>query len=251
MVLRYVIGEATEPVLHTTEITLTELGPRHTRISLLMRFPTIEARLHAAERYGAVEGGHQTLARLATLLEALQGAPTDSHTLRVRRVLAATPSHVWLALTEASQLGRWLHPAERTIFAFELDLRVGGAFLHGFRGPGPPDTRSVWRFTELDAPRRLRFEQSFVDAHGRVIPSPSGDPWPHRLDMTLTLEPHAGISGGTLLTLACTPQHATPEEHAAFDAARGALQAVWDRRFEALARAVLQLPDSATVPVTG
>lgn len=237
LALRYLEGEGTEAVHHTTEITLAELGPSRTRLTLRMRFPTAEARAMAVERVGAVEGGQQTLGRLATLLDVLQGAPpVDPCAFVIRRVLAAPPPRVWLAWTDAAHLARWFHPASWTLFAAELDLRVGGTFFYGFRGPEVPDTWALWTFTEVEAPRRLRFEQSFADAQRRVAASPFGGPWPDRVDTTVTMEPHAGIGRGTVLTLTIAPLDATDDERAAFRTAHGSMQTGWAQTLDSLAR---------------
>lgn len=55
-------GEIGEPAHFHGEITLEDLGAQ-TRIVLRLLFPTVEA-MEAARKFGAVEGGNQTLARL-------------------------------------------------------------------------------------------------------------------------------------------------------------------------------------------
>ncbi|MGA8708159.1 MAG: SRPBCC family protein [Steroidobacteraceae bacterium] len=49
--------------------TFTALGEDTTRVLIDMVFPTAAERDAIARHYGAIEGGHQTLARLADLLE--------------------------------------------------------------------------------------------------------------------------------------------------------------------------------------
>lgn len=49
--------------------TFEDLGDNSTRLTVLMEFDTPEARQTVVDTYGAVEGGRQTLARLATLIE--------------------------------------------------------------------------------------------------------------------------------------------------------------------------------------
>lgn len=48
--------------------TFESLGPKRTRLTGRMVFPTAEARDIVVREYGAIEGGRQTLARLAALL---------------------------------------------------------------------------------------------------------------------------------------------------------------------------------------
>ena len=45
-----------------------------TRLTLRMVFPTAAAREHVVQKYGAIEGGNQTLARLAEHLPKMAAA---------------------------------------------------------------------------------------------------------------------------------------------------------------------------------
>ena len=67
---RIVVDHGTSPEDHLFENTVTFVA-RGERTLLTMRqvHPTIEARDRAVEEYGAVEGGKQTLARLAAYVE--------------------------------------------------------------------------------------------------------------------------------------------------------------------------------------
>ena len=57
------------------------LGPKLTKLTLRMVFPSAEARDAVVREYGAIEGGKQTLARLADHLVQMEMAD-DSRTLR-------------------------------------------------------------------------------------------------------------------------------------------------------------------------
>ncbi|MCB9663210.1 MAG: SRPBCC domain-containing protein [Alphaproteobacteria bacterium] len=234
LVLRYVQESGQEAVHHVTTITLDALAPGRTRITLALRFPSAEACRDAVERYGAMEGGQQTLGRLAALLEGSSGDELPDATLVVRRVLAAPPELVWSVWTDADHLQRWFHPEVWTIFSAALDLRVGGSFHYGFRGPEMPETWGLWTFTEVDPPRRLRFDVSFADAARRLVPSPFGGAWPARVDTTVTLEPHAGLGRGTVLTLRSAPRGASAEEVEAFRAMLPSMDGGWGQTLEAL-----------------
>jgi uncharacterized protein YndB with AHSA1/START domain len=117
----------------------------------------------------------------------------------------------------------------------DLDLRVGGTFFYGFRGPKVPETWALWQFTEVEAPRRLGLVISFTDANRNVAPSPFGGPWPARIAITVTLERHAGIGRGTLLTLRSTPLDASDAELAAFCEAMSSMEMGWGQTLESLA----------------
>ena len=93
LVMRY-LDDPTGERLST--LTLEALGPTRTRFELSLRFPSAEARAAVLRRSAAVEGGNQTLARLAALVAVLQGAEEDEG-LVVRRVVAAPRERVWAA----------------------------------------------------------------------------------------------------------------------------------------------------------
>jgi len=61
--------EDLEPVHFRNTVTFEDLGGR-TRLTMRAVFPSAAERDHVAEEYGAVEGGKQTLARLAEYLAA-------------------------------------------------------------------------------------------------------------------------------------------------------------------------------------
>ncbi|MCB9780947.1 MAG: SRPBCC domain-containing protein [Alphaproteobacteria bacterium] len=237
LVLRYV-SEDDDPHLHVTTVTLDALGPRRTRLTLTVRFPTEKIR-KAMETFAA-PGGRQTLGKLAALLADLQadggaeaGGAADSFVLR--RVVKARPEKVWAAWTDADALHRWFHPTSWSIFSSELDLRVGGRFFYGFRGPDFPEAFGLWRFTEIVPLQRLCFDLCFADADGQPTPSPFGGPWPARIATEVLLEPHASFVGGTLLTLRSTPVQATDEERAAFRAMHEGMEQGWGETLDSLA----------------
>lgn len=102
-------------------------------------------------------------------------------------------------------------------------------------GPKVPETWALWQFTEVEAPRRLGLVISFADANRNVASSPFGGPWPARIAITVTLERHAGIGRGTLLTLRSTPLDASDAELAAFREAMSSMEVGWGQTLESLA----------------
>lgn len=63
--------EGAPPHFHVT-IIFEALGEGRTRVTMTSLFPTKAARDHVVEKYGAIEGGKQTMARLAAYLEDLR-----------------------------------------------------------------------------------------------------------------------------------------------------------------------------------
>jgi uncharacterized protein YndB with AHSA1/START domain len=64
-------SDASAADFHTT-VTFEALGPRKTRLTLRVVFMSAEARRVAVEEFGAIEGGKQTLGRLAEQLKEME-----------------------------------------------------------------------------------------------------------------------------------------------------------------------------------
>jgi uncharacterized protein YndB with AHSA1/START domain len=67
LVYHHVLDEGTEPVTHRTTVTFAARGDK-TDLTLRLTFDSNEARDYAVKTYGAVEGGRQTVNRLAGYL---------------------------------------------------------------------------------------------------------------------------------------------------------------------------------------
>jgi uncharacterized protein YndB with AHSA1/START domain len=110
-------------------VTFTARGEK---TDLVMRhvFKTGREREAVAQKYGAIEGAKQTLARLAEHLGGA-GAPR----LEMSRVFDAPRSLVFEAWTQAEHVSRWFAPRPLTIPRCEVDFRPGGAFRLAMRMP--------------------------------------------------------------------------------------------------------------------
>ena len=65
IVYRHGGGDDVEPVQFSTSIGFSVAGPRQTRVTWHMRFPSAEVRARIIKTYGADKGLAQTMARLA------------------------------------------------------------------------------------------------------------------------------------------------------------------------------------------
>jgi uncharacterized protein YndB with AHSA1/START domain len=73
LVYRHVVEPGTEPATHQTTVTFVDRGGR-TDLTLRMVFDSNEARDDVIKTYHAVEGGKQTVGRLADYLATLAGS---------------------------------------------------------------------------------------------------------------------------------------------------------------------------------
>ena len=131
---------------HVT-ITFAE-HPEGTALTMRSLFPTKEARDLVVERYGAIEGGNQPLARLDRHLGLADRELTPSRRIRAPR------EKVWAALTDPRVIATWWGPEGFTNTFAVCDLRPGGEWTFTMHGPNGASYPNQSRFTELRSPER-------------------------------------------------------------------------------------------------
>jgi uncharacterized protein YndB with AHSA1/START domain len=88
-------------------------------------------------------------------------------TLTIVTELAAPPSRVWQVWADPRQLERWWGPPTWPATFVEHDVSVGGTSRYHMTGPDGDEAHGWWRFTALDEPRSLEFEDGFADQAGQ------------------------------------------------------------------------------------
>jgi len=146
-------------------VTFEDLGGR-TQLSMRLLFPTAADRDRVVKQFNAIEGGNQTLDRLA---EKLGERETGNRTLVITRVFDAPREAVFKAWTEVEHLRRWWGPKGFTNPVCEADPRPGGAILIHMRGPDGTVYPMTGVYHEADPPRRLVFTASALDAKGNPL----------------------------------------------------------------------------------
>ena len=129
-----------------------------TKVTIRMVFATAAERDRVAKEYGAIEGGKQTLGRLAEHLGGMATSGTAEAADRefvITRVFDAPRELVWKAWTEPKQMARWWGPKAFTNPVCEMDVRVGGAFRIVMRGPDGADYPAKGFYREVVKPARL------------------------------------------------------------------------------------------------
>lgn len=90
--------------------------------------------------------------------------PSDREIV-VTRVFDAPRQLVWKAMAEPELLRRWMPgPPGWSITLCEQDLRVGGAYTYGWRGPEGGEMTMHGIFREVVAPERIVRTESFAIA---------------------------------------------------------------------------------------
>ena len=118
-----------------------------------------------------------------------RGTKTASaNTVRLHRVLRATPEKVYRAFLEADALAKWLPPNGYTCKVHHLDTKVGGSYKMSFTNFTTGRSHSFGgTYLELKPYERLRYTDKFDDAN-----------LPGEMQTTITLKK---VSCGTEVTI--------------------------------------------------
>ena len=90
--------------------------------------------------------------------------PTMTNTVRLHRVLRASPERVYRAFLEPDAIARWLPPYGFTCKVDQMDARVGGGYRMSFTNFGTGKSHSFsGRYTELTPPSSIQYTDRFDD----------------------------------------------------------------------------------------
>jgi len=85
-------------------------------------------------------------------------------TIRLHRVLKASPERAYRAFTDADALAKWLPPYGFTCKVHQLDARVGGTHRMSFTNFTTGNAHSFGgRYLEMKPNERIRYTDSFDD----------------------------------------------------------------------------------------
>jgi uncharacterized protein YndB with AHSA1/START domain len=215
-----------EPVEFQVTVTFEEHDGK-TKLTMRMVFPSAAKRALVVEKYGAVEGLHQTLDRLGKYAVELAEAGRSGLTatlpthreVALTRTFDAPRSLVFEAWTDPKHLARWWGPHCFTNPVCEVDVRPGGAIRIDMAGPDGTVYPMKGVFHDVVAPERLVFTSSALEDE-------QGHP---RLEVhnTITFAEH---DGKTTLTVKAVVVRATPEAAAALSG----MEAGWTQSLERL-----------------
>ncbi|CAN5433417.1 SRPBCC domain-containing protein [soil metagenome] len=88
-------------------------------------------------------------------------APHEDLNLVLTRVFDATPQDVFEAWTDRDQLMRWHCPKNFKVIFCDADVRVGGKWRLGMRGPDGREYISGGVYKQVKAPGKLVFTHSW------------------------------------------------------------------------------------------
>lgn len=198
-----------QPISFETTVTFDAQGSK-TLVTLRTIFPSNAERDRVAKLSGAVEGGRQTLARMAAFSEE---AVAQLKPFTISRTFEAPRSLVWEVHTKPEHLERWWGPKGCKLGVERLEFRPGGIFHYSMRYSNGAAMWGRFLYRELDAPTRMVYFSSFANELGGIARAPFG-PLPFELQNTVTLTEK---DGKTTLSIHTVPFGANAEEIAFFD----------------------------------
>ena len=90
----------------------------------------------------------------------------NTNTIRLHRVLRATPERVYRAFLDAEAMAKWLPPNGFTCKVHHLDAKVGGTYKMSFSNFGTGKSHSFGgKFLELKPHELVRYTDKFDDAN--------------------------------------------------------------------------------------
>src|SRR5919201_4767044 len=90
--------------------------------------------------------------------------PASANTVRLHRVLRATPEKVYRAFLDADALAKWLPPNGFTCTVLEMNAKVGGDFKMAFTNFTTGKGHSFGgTYVELKPHERIRYTDKFDD----------------------------------------------------------------------------------------
>jgi uncharacterized protein YndB with AHSA1/START domain len=151
-------GEGDEPHFHGV-VTFSDLGKKRTKVVMRLIFPSAAA-VAEVKKFGAVEGGQQTLARLAGFLPHLEDGAAEKFMV-LTRLFDAPPKLVFEAWTKPEMLARWWGPKGFKTSA-QIDFRPGGAYRMIMVAPDGNEYPFHGKYTEIVPNERIVFD-AFIE----------------------------------------------------------------------------------------
>jgi uncharacterized protein YndB with AHSA1/START domain len=94
----------------------------------------------------------------------MSATATNGHTIRLHRVLRATPARVYKAFVDAEALAKWLPPNGFTCKVHHLEAKVGGSFRMSFTNFTSGKSHFFGgEYLELTPHERVRYTDRFDD----------------------------------------------------------------------------------------
>lgn len=212
--------DAEKGVGFRSEISFKAVGQK-TELTMRSVFPTAAMREFVVKNFKAIEGGQQTLARLAARVEG---------DFVIFRMVDAPRERVWRAWTSEKELGAWMGPKGAETGYAKLDFRVGGSYHYMSKFNGV-EMWGLATYEAIEKPAKLVYVQQFSDKDRGLTVHPMAPTWPKRMRTTIHLQE---FGAKTLISLYWKPVDPTEAEAKTFQAGMDGMKGGWGGSFDRL-----------------
>lgn len=212
--------DAEKGVGFRSEITFKAVGSK-TEITMRSVFPTAEMRAYVVKEFKAIEGGHQTLSRLAAHAEGQ---------FVIFRFVDAPRERVWRAWTEPKEMAAWFGPKGSETTHADLDFRVGGSYHYAMK-TGGVELWGLIFYKEIEKPSKLVYVQQFSDKNRGMGVHPMAPTWPKKMLTTVHLQ---DFGAKTLISLYWEVIDGTAAELKTFSDGMAGMNQGWGGSFDRL-----------------
>jgi uncharacterized protein YndB with AHSA1/START domain len=147
-------GRKGDPAAQFEATWTFEAQEAKTKVTLRMVFPSAAARELVVKTYNAIEGGNQTLGRLA---EELGKTP-----IVIERTFQAPMETVWKAITNVDDMKQWWpHLAPLESFHAEVGFETQFSIRHNDQ-----DFMHIWKVTEVVPGKKITYDWKFGGTPG-------------------------------------------------------------------------------------
>jgi uncharacterized protein YndB with AHSA1/START domain len=216
-------------VSFVTKVTFLAQG-KQTKVTMHSTFPSAEMLRMVVEKYGAVEGGQQTIGRLGEYAERMDSRGPRTPFF-VERTFKAPIALVFEAWTDPKHLRHWMGPTGSKIIEAKQDFKAGGFYHYCMIHPGVGEMWGKMLYREIVKPVRLVYVNCFSNEKGEITAAPFPDPWPREMLTTINFTEH---KGWTTVKLEWLPINASDVEWNTFNAGRDGMSQGWGGSFEQL-----------------
>ncbi len=188
-------------------VALEDLGDK-TRVTLRLILSSAEQREELA-KFGAIEGGEQTLARL----DAYVSETPDAQRFGISRSFDAPLALVWKAWREPDRFAQWWGPSGCKIVLKKMEFTEGGELHYSMTWQGAPAMWGKFVYGRIVPQQSIEFINSFSNEAGEITRAPFFEDWPFEVFNKVEF---SESGGKTTIALRGGPIRATEAERARF-----------------------------------
>jgi uncharacterized protein YndB with AHSA1/START domain len=119
----------------------------------------------------------------------MNGIDTTDQSLRLERIIPASPEHLFALWVNGEQIAQWWAPDGYEAVVRDLDVRAGGRWRIVLRSTDGHEAAMGGFYSVVEPARRLAFSWAWEDSHG----APG-----HKTEVLVSFDP---MPGGTRLVL--------------------------------------------------